>query len=88
MAARRIRVTGRVQGVFFRAHTKEMADSLGLTGWVCNEPTGSVLIHAEGDTAALARLITWCHEGPSGATVTNVETGDALEENHKDFRIT
>lgn len=87
MPAKRLRVTGRVQGVFFRAHTKEMADALGITGWVRNEPDGSVLIHAEGKAAALARLLTWCHDGPSGTQVTSVEIEHATEEGYETFCI-
>ena len=70
--AKRIRVQGKVQGVFFRASTQEKAEELGLKGWVRNEPDGSVLIHAEGDEEELRRLVEWCWQGPSAASVKDV----------------
>lgn len=65
-------VTGRVQGVFYRATAEETALGLGLTGWVRNCGDGSVEIQAEGNRAALEELIKWCHEGPPLAHVINV----------------
>ena len=63
-------VRGRVQGVFFRVHTKEVAESLNLTGWVKNRPDGSVEIVAEGGN--VESLINWCHEGPPSSNVEDV----------------
>ncbi len=65
-------VTGRVQGVFYRATTEETALGLGLTGWVKNRHDGNVEILAEGERTALEKLITWCREGPPMARVKNV----------------
>lgn len=69
MIALRIKVTGKVQGVFFRASTKEKADQLGIKGWVRNEPDGSVLIEAEGEKSVLHEFKEWCSVGPSSAHV-------------------
>ena len=72
------RVTGRVQGVSFRWYTQEQAQRLGVSGWVRNEPDGSVLLHAEGDDDAVDALVAWCHQGPPSARVEHVavrETG-------------
>ena len=66
-------ITGRVQGVFFRASTVAQARCLGLTGWVANAPDGSVAVIAEGARARIDELTEWCRHGPSGAKVTNVE---------------
>jgi acylphosphatase len=66
-------VTGRVQGVSFRAYTESTARSLGLIGWVRNLPSGQVEIVAEGTTEAVERLVEWAHTGPSLARVENVE---------------
>ena len=74
MAAVDVRVTGRVQGVFFRARTREQASRLGVTGWVRNDPDGSVAAHFEGDEAAVAAIVDWCREGPAGAWVSEVTT--------------
>jgi acylphosphatase len=66
-------VTGHVQGVFFRAAMREQADRLGVTGWVRNEPDGSVRAHLEGSPDALDRLVDWCADGPPAASVRGVE---------------
>lgn len=68
-----IRVTGRVQGVFFRAHTQEVASELGLTGWVRNTADGDVEAVAEGERPSLEKLRDWCRRGPSMAQVTHLE---------------
>jgi acylphosphatase len=70
----RIRVFGQVQGVNFRRDTASVARQLGLTGFVRNEPDGSVIIEAEGDSQALANLIDWAHRGPPAARVDRVDT--------------
>lgn len=66
------RVFGRVQGVFFRASTRERAIALGLDGWARNLPDGSVEVLARGDEAALDSLREWLRRGPPLARVTEV----------------
>ncbi len=75
-----IRVSGLVQGVFFRASTKQKADSLKITGFVRNEPDGSVYIEAEGSDEDLKRFVQWCHQGPPNARVDECEVrgGDVI----------
>jgi len=63
-----ILISGRVQGVFFRAHAVERALALGLTGWVRNTPQGVEII-AEGERQKLEKLIEWCKKGPPAAKV-------------------
>jgi len=84
-----LRISGRVQGVGFRYSAMDEARRLGVTGWVRNTHDGAVEMVAEGDHAQLQRLITWCHGGPPGALVTNVEERwlDHRGE-FTDFRIT
>lgn len=65
-------VTGRVQGVFFRAALREQAERLGLTGWVSNEPDGSVRAHLEGPAEAVDTVVEWCAQGPPAARVADV----------------
>ncbi len=65
-------ISGRVQGLFFRARTKAMADSLGLTGWVRNLRDGSVEAVFEGGDAAVGQAVEWCRKGPSYAVVEHV----------------
>ncbi len=66
-------VSGRVQGVFFRANTRKQALSLGLTGWVKNVRDGRVEAVVEGEESAVEKIIAWCHHGPSHASVDNVD---------------
>jgi acylphosphatase len=68
-----IRVTGFVQGVYYRYATKEKADELGLTGTVRNMPDGSVAIVCEGERQEIQHLIEWCRHGPPTARVDDVE---------------
>ncbi len=65
---------GKVQGVFFRAATKDVAERLGLTGWVKNKDDGGVEIVAEGETEDLRELVKWSRRGPADAAVDLVET--------------
>ena len=82
-----IRVRGLVQGVFFRASTKEHAASLKISGLVRNEPDGSVYIEAEGEDAALKEFIQWCHHGPAHAVVDRCEFSEAQLKDFEGFRI-
>ena len=72
MGRAQVRVTGRVQGVFYRQATREMADGLGLFGWVRNLPDGSVEALFEGERAAVEQAIAWCRQGPPRAAVDKV----------------
>ena len=76
MAAARFLVSGKVQGVFFRASTREQALKLGLRGYAKNLPDGRVEVLAEGDERALNALERWLHVGPPMARVELVERGD------------
>ncbi len=67
-----ITVHGRVQGVWFRAGTKEKADELDLFGWVKNRSDGTVEIHAEGQKIKLEQFISWCHKGTPAAEVASL----------------
>ncbi|WP_146341090.1 acylphosphatase [Nesterenkonia sp. NBAIMH1] len=74
------RVTGKVQGVSYRAAARKKAQGLGVTGWVRNLPDGSVELLASGPDDAVESLIEWCRRGPSGAEVEQVHTRDASPE--------
>ena len=79
-AAKRLRIHGRVQGVFYRAWTVETARGLGLAGWVRNRADGSVELVARGETEAVERLIALCREGPPAARVARIDMEDAAGE--------
>ena len=68
----RVTVSGKVQGVFFRASVKKVADTLGVHGWVRNENNGSVSLEAEGVEEMVYKLIDYCHHGPDTAVVEKV----------------
>ena len=66
------RVTGKVQGVFFRDATKQYAEDHGLCGLVRNEADGSVYVEAEGDSEKIDTFVQWLKDGPSSADVDDV----------------
>lgn len=82
-----LKVEGRVQGVFFRASTKEQADALGITGFVKNEADGGVYIEAEGDDQALTQFIEWCKVGPPHAVVSHVKIMEDKPKQFLSFKI-
>ena len=69
----KLKVKGRVQGVFYRQSTQDQARSLGLSGWVANQEDGSVLVDAQGEKTKLESLINWCWNGPARANVSQVD---------------
>lgn len=82
-----IKVSGRVQGVFFRASTKSKADELGIKGLVRNEPDGSVYIEAEGHESNLKSFLDWCQYGPPRAQVSGCDVKEAALKNFTTFKI-
>jgi acylphosphatase len=73
---RRIRVTGRVQGVGFRWATAEQAQRLGVAGWARNLDDGAVLVEAEGSPADVRALVDWLRHGPATARVAALEVDE------------
>jgi len=81
-------IEGRVQGVFFRAATRDEARQRGLMGWVRNLPDGRVEALFEGDKRALEAMLAWCHLGPPYAYVDRVEADwQPYQGDLDDFRI-
>lgn len=66
-------ISGFVQGVFYRAATRDTAMRLGLKGWVRNLPDGNVEAVFEGPVEKLKQAVAWCHQGPPGARVTKID---------------
>ncbi|MBI5894400.1 MAG: acylphosphatase [Deltaproteobacteria bacterium] len=66
-------ISGIVQGVFFRANTRDIALSHGIHGWVRNTMDGKVEAVFEGDETAVKKVVEWCKRGPSGARVDNID---------------
>ena len=82
-----IRVSGKVQGVFFRASAKDEADQLGVKGFVRNELNGDVYIEAEGEDDQLKLFLEWCRRGPRRASVENVDVEEAELKNFVSFEV-
>lgn len=83
----KIRVTGRVQGVWYRKHTKAEADRLGVKGFVRNEPDGAVYIEAEATADVLENFVAWCRKGPDAARVEDVLVEEVGLVDFEDFDI-
>lgn len=80
-------VGGRVQGVFFRDTTRRMAASSGVSGWVRNNPDGTLEAVFEGEADAVERLVEFCREGPRGASVAGVQVRAESPEGLAGFEI-
>lgn len=89
---RRVIVSGRVQGVFFRDACRSTARELGVRGSVTNLPDGTVEVIAQGRRRAVERLVEWCRTGPPRAEVTGIDVTDETATDDSlpavdDFRI-
>jgi acylphosphatase len=82
-----VTVTGRVQGVFFRAEAQQEAYRLGVSGWARNEPDGSVAAHFEGEARAVEAMVAWCREGSTRARVEGVDVRDAEPTGARSFDV-
>jgi len=83
----KVRITGLVHGVFFRASMARVASELGVAGWVRNVPDGSVESILEGEEAAVLKVVGWAHRGPPRSRVDSVKTERQEIRNLKGFRI-
>ena len=72
----RVRIAGRVQGVFFRASCADLARDLGIDGWVRNRPDGDLEAVFQGSDEAVDRILEWCRTGPPSARVDTLEVSD------------
>jgi acylphosphatase len=77
----RVWISGRVQGVFFRAFTRDTAVREGITGWVRNLADGRVEALLEGDAERVDRMIEWCYQGSPGSRVENVQVQEEPFQN-------
>ena len=82
-----ISISGKVQGVFFRATSKAVADQLGVKGIARNLPDGSVFIEAEADDFSLDLFLEFCQKGSDRAVVENVSTVEAELKNYTNFEV-
>ncbi len=82
-----VRVSGRVQGVFYRAFTKERAAELGIKGWVQNIHGGGVEAVLEGEREKVGELLKLMKSGPSGAMILGMELSELKFKGYQDFEI-
>jgi acylphosphatase len=87
MISRRVRITGRVQGVGFRYAMQDEAARRGVNGWVRNRSDGSVEALLQGEAAAVESLTAWARRGPPGAQVGEVEIVRAEDAPHSGFAL-
>ncbi len=80
-----IKISGQVQGVFFRTSAKKEAENLNISGFVRNELNGTVYIEAEGEKNNLDKFLRWCKNGPEAAQVKNIEFTEGPVKNFKTF---
>ena len=85
--AYRLRIHGRVQGVFYRLSAQREARLLGLCGWVRNLSDGTVEAIVEGASEPCERFIAWCRSGPAGAHVHAVDVQGAGDNGYEDFSV-
>ncbi len=86
--ARRVVVHGRVQGVFFRASTRDQARQAGVVGWVRNRMDGAVEAWLEGPEQAVERVLAWVEQGgPTRAHVDRVEVEEESPGGHRRFAV-
>lgn len=82
-----ITITGHVQGVFFRSTAEKLAQSLQLTGFIRNQPDGSVYLEVEGNNADLDKFVAWCRQGPPLAQVDRLTAVPETLQNYPTFSI-
>lgn len=87
MIGKRVVVSGRVQGVFFRDSCRAEAQRRGVTGWVRNRGDGSVEAHFEGEPSAVAAMVDWARQGPRHARVDHVHAYEASPEGASGFVV-
>jgi acylphosphatase len=84
----RVYISGQVHGVFFRTSCADLAEELGLSGWIRNVAGGDVEAVFEGTESAVEEMLTWCREGPPLARVDRVGSVDEAPIGGSGFQIT
>jgi acylphosphatase len=85
MIRRHVVVSGRVQGVYFRASCRDEARSASVAGWASNEPDGTVHAVFEGEPDAVDAMVAWCRHGPPRAVVADVEVTEEEPRGEEGF---
>ena len=80
-------ISGRVQGVYFRAYAEDEAAFRNVAGWIRNTPDGRVEVVFEGSRASVEAMLQWCHHGSPAARVTGVEVTREEPRGESGFRV-
>ena len=80
-------ISGKVQGVFYRAEAKEQADALGIRGWIKNTPADKVEAVVSGVEENLTAFVEWCKQGPRRARVADVSVTPIDEQHFEGFTV-
>ncbi|MGI8773861.1 MAG: acylphosphatase [Actinomycetota bacterium] len=80
-----VKVSGRVQGVFFRESCRRKAEQLGISGTAANLYDGTVEVVVEGESEAVEKMVAWCREGPPDARVTGIDIRNESPEGLSGF---
>lgn len=83
----RVKVSGRVQGVWYRESCRRQAQAVGVSGWVRNSPDGTVEAAVEGEPSSVAQLLAWMRSGPPRAAVTGLETQEEPPKGEPGFMV-
>ncbi len=82
-----LEITGKVQGVFFRAKAKEIAELYKISGWIMNTQDGKVVATITGENNAVEKFIQWCKHGPEKAQVKNVLVNYTVVKEFDSFEV-
>ncbi len=80
-------IKGKVQGVFFRASAREVAEDTGVTGWIKNKESGEVEAVVNGTDEQVRKFVHWCGQGPTRAVVTEVKETKIADQQFSTFRV-
>lgn len=83
----KLKVYGKVQGVFYRKTAQQKAKELNLQGWVKNSPDNTVEMFIQGPESEVIKMIAWCRQGPKNAVVSKIDAEDSTTQNYSDFKI-
>lgn len=87
MPTKHLLIKGKVQGVFYRATAREVAEGLGITGWIKNTEAGDVEAVVSGTAEQLNAFIAWCKQGPASAIVKGIEINEEEEKAFEKFTV-
>lgn len=83
----KLKVHGKVQGVFYRKTAQQKAKELNLVGWVKNNPDNTVEMFIQGPESEVIKMVEWSRQGPKNAVVSKIDIEDSISQNYSNFKI-